>query len=61
MSITTTWTANPSVALPAVGRVLGMPGCASVGQDVVREHVTVIGARTQDAFPGNSAWRPPIC
>ena len=42
-------TANLSrTALPAYGHTLGM--C-----------VAPISGRTQDAFPGNPAWRPPIC
>jgi hypothetical protein len=71
MSMTQTWTANPSVILPTDGRVLGMPACAQVdtrvstaiqGKTAGREHVASlvgIAARTKDAFPGTPAWRPP--
>lgn len=72
MSTMTNWTANPSsLALPAYGRVLGMPGCAQVDIRMsggatetisVRAHVTgIVAGRTKFAFPGTSAWRPPIC
>lgn len=43
------WTAIPSHALPSDGRTFGMS-------------VTDTAAgRTQGAFRGTSAWRPPIC
>ncbi len=72
MSMIQIRTANPSVSLPTDGRVLGMPACAPAytrvsaaiwGKTADRVRVTTllegIDAHTQDAFPGNPAWRPP--
>lgn len=72
MSTMTNRTANPSsLALPTYGRALGMRACAQVASRMsggvtetvaVRAHVTdIVAGRTKGAFPGTSAWRPPIC
>jgi hypothetical protein len=77
MSMTQTWTANPSVDLPTYGRAFGMPACAQVdtrmcagvaaieGKTAGRTHVTSLASgivtRAKDVFPGNPAWSPPIC
>jgi hypothetical protein len=72
MSTTMTWTANPSrFALPMYGPDFGMRACIQgdslIGVGVmdtiaVRDHVaTAATGRTKGAFPGNPAWRPPIC
>jgi len=70
MSTNTNWTANPSrISLPTYGHALGT--CAQVdtrvsGGDARSIAVCVrptpaVMSRTKGAFPGNSAWRPPIC
>ncbi len=77
MSKTQNWTANPSVALPTDGRVLGMPafakvdtrmsaGCTAIsGKAAGRSHVTSLESgivtRTKGAVLGTPAWSPPIC
>jgi hypothetical protein len=71
MSMKNTWTANPShIAMPDHGRALGMLACpqqdsalavSAMETIAVRALVVTTATRTKGVFPGNSAWRPPIC
>lgn len=76
MNTKLTWMANPSRTVSTYGCAFGMPVGSQVASrvwtgspttTVVREHTRalVLGAAaqdiTKDAFPGTSAWRPPIC
>ena len=58
------------IGLPTYGRAFGMTErprvdsttCGIAVRDIARTHVTsTVAVLTQGAFPGTSAWRPPIC
>jgi hypothetical protein len=58
------------ISLPTYGRAFGMTErarvdsttCGTTVRGIARTHVTgTVAVLAQDAFPGNSAWRPPIC
>lgn len=70
MNSTEYWTANPSrIDLPVYGRAFGMPAGAHADSTPCGTVRGIAGVRvksafitlTQGAFPGTSAWRPPIC
>jgi hypothetical protein len=58
------------ISLPTYGRAFGMTErvrvdsimCGTTVRGIARTHVTgTVAVLTQGAFPGTSAWRPPIC
>ncbi|MFN8193664.1 MAG: hypothetical protein U0R80_05180 [Nocardioidaceae bacterium] len=62
--------ANPSrFSLPTYGRTSGITAgdqvdiatCGIAVRDRVVGHAAVAVTLTKGAFPGTSAWRPPIC
>jgi len=71
MNITEITMANPSrISLPVYGRAFGMPvgviadQTCGVVRDIAGEHrvkSAFTAVLTQGAFPGTTAWRPPIC